>query len=74
MLRPGSSADCKISCFGQVPSGGWFPLVVAAAVLAIAALWHWGCLLRLRAGRAGSVRLIEDVLWPEEGSGSAEQG
>jgi K+ transporter len=57
-----------------VPSGGWFPLVVAAAVLAIAALWHWGCLLRLRAGRAGSVRLIEDVLWPEEGSGSAEQG
>lgn len=51
----------------QVPHGGWFPLAVAAVVFAVAALWHWGCVLRLRAEHASSVRLVEDLLRPEEG-------
>ena len=53
----------------QVPDGGWFPLAMAVVVFAVAAVWHWGCMLRLRAGRASSARLIEDLLRLEEEPG-----
>ena len=46
----------------QVPQGGWFPLAIAAVVLCMTAIWHWGSLLRLRHSQACSARLVEDLL------------
>ena len=46
----------------QVPQGGWFPLAIAAVVLCLTAIWHWGSLLRLRHSQACSARLVEDLL------------
>lgn len=46
----------------QVPQGGWFPLAIAAVVLCMTAIWHWGSLLRLRHTQACSARLVEDLL------------
>ena len=46
----------------QVPEGGWFPLAIAAVVLCLTAIWHWGALLQLRHSRACSARLVDDLL------------
>ena len=46
----------------QVPQGGWFPLAIAAVVLCMTAIWHWGSLLRLRHSQVCSARLVEDLL------------
>jgi len=54
----------------QVPRGGWFPLVVAAVVLCVAATWHWGSLLRLRHSRARSHRLVEQLLHAPDAPGT----
>ena len=46
----------------QVPQGGWFPLAVAAVVMAVAATWYWASLLRLRHGLKSSQRLVEELM------------
>ena len=49
-------------CHAKVPEGGWFPLAIAAVVLCMTAIWHWGSLLRLRHSQTCSERLVEDLL------------
>ena len=50
------------ACHAKVPEGGWFPLAIAAVVLCMTAIWHWGSLLRLRHSLTCSERLVEDLL------------
>ncbi len=32
----------------QVPTGAWFPLALAAVVMAISSTWHWAAIKRMR--------------------------
>lgn len=46
-----------------MPSGAWFPLVLAAAIMAISVTWHWAYIKRMRYHQQHS-RQLGDLLKP----------
>ncbi|KAK9828827.1 hypothetical protein WJX72_002281 [[Myrmecia] bisecta] len=59
----------------KVPRGGWFPLAMAAVLLFISYVWHWGSANKLAVSQHTQHQLLESLLTlaPEGGSSSGEQ-
>ncbi len=57
----------------QVPTGAWFPLALAAVVMAISCTWHWASIKRLRYHNDHAKQLPE-LLQPAQDDSDADCG